>query len=59
MTTIYLIRRFLKDLDGSASEFVGLYKTAYKSKEKAGLRRDMLNEKSHNYVYSIVAMELV
>lgn len=46
-------------MDGSALEFVGLYKTAYKSKEKAGLRRDMLNEKSYNYVYSIVAMELV
>lgn len=59
MTTIYLIRRFTKDMDGSALEFVGLYKTAYKSKEKAGLRRDMLNEKSYNYVYSVVAIELV
>ena len=59
MATIYIIRKFLKDFDGSALDFVGLYKIAYKNKDKAIQRRDILNEKSNNYVYSVAAIELL
>lgn len=55
---IYILRKYLKGFDGSATEFVGVYKVAYKSKEDAEFRRDKLNLKSQNYIYSIYCMEL-
>lgn len=59
MTTIYLIKKYLKNLDGSAGVYVGHNKCAYKNKDKAIERKDELNQKSYNYVYKVYGMELI
>lgn len=59
MASIYLIKKYLKDLDGSAGVYVGHNKYAYKNKDKAIERKDELNKKSYNYVYRVYEMELI
>ena len=59
MAKIYVIKKYIKNLDYSAGVYVGMRNIAYKDKDKANKRKDELNAKSYNYVYKVAELELM
>lgn len=60
MDTVYILQKYIRSLDGvsATTTMVGVYPTAFKSKEKAMARKEELNFKSQNYVYLLRGMNL-
>lgn len=59
MAEVYIIVKYMKNLDYSAGLFRGIKDVAYESKSDALLRVKELNEKSYNYVYKVGTLRLI
>ena len=60
MDTVYILQKYVRSLDGvsATDRMVGVYPTAFKSREKAIARKEELNFKSMNYVYLLRGLNL-